>query len=296
MKKIKIILATLILALLLPSCENDGGTSKIGYSSNGAVPNIQKIAGSDSSINLVAVNNGNLIHLGFTVDKAIGDITSMNIIGFYTKANGTIYKATLVSNVTTFPASFNITQTDLFNAFAELNSASDIQLGDQLKITAELTLKDGSVQKIINDDGSDNFSSNIATSNRYKVQQTYDVSCPINDSSLFNGNYKVVKDSWADYAVDASVPVVAIANTYKFRILSTNNPYLVNPGTSYMEVTIDPSDNSVTVQSNEDFNYGGGFKVPVTGKGVIGSCNGDINLTLDFGTYVDNVFKLVKAP
>ena len=186
MKKIKIILATLILALLLPSCENDGGTSKIGYSSNGAVPNIQKISDSDSFIDLTLINSGSNINLGFTVDKAIGDVSSMNVVGFYIKANGTVYKATLASNVTTFPSNYNINQSNLINAFAELNTASDFEIGDQLKITTELTLKDGSIQKIINDDGTDNFSSSIATSNRYKIVQSYNVSCPSDLGGTYN--------------------------------------------------------------------------------------------------------------
>lgn len=171
----------------MPSCENDGGDSKINFK-NGALANIQKIGTSDSFIDLVALNNGAEINLGFTVDKAIGDFSFMDIIGFYTKADGMIYKATLVSNVTTFPATFNISKTDLFDAFDELNTASDFELGDKLIITTQLTLKDGSIQRMINDDGGTNYSPNIATSSLYKVFQSYGVSCP----SDLGGNYSVI--------------------------------------------------------------------------------------------------------
>lgn len=188
MKKIKIIFAIFTSIFLLISCENDGGESQIGYSSNGAVPNIQKNSSLDSFIDLVKINNDSEISLGFSVDKAIGEINSMDVIGFYIKADGTVYKATLVENVTTFPADITINKSDLINAFAELNTKNDFELGDQLKITAELTLKDGTVQKIINNDGTNNFSSNVATSNLYKVFQTYNVSCPSN----LGGNYSVI--------------------------------------------------------------------------------------------------------
>lgn len=187
MKKIKIIFATLLFASLIISCENDGGSSKID-TKYGAVPNVQKTAGTDSFIDLTAINNGTNINLGFTVDRAVGDVSSMNIVGFYIKSDGTIYKATLIENVTEFPATFNISQANLINAFAELNTTSDFEVGDQLKITTELTLRDGSIQKIINDDGTDNFSSNIATSGTYKVVQSYNVSCP----SDLGGTYSVI--------------------------------------------------------------------------------------------------------
>lgn len=177
MKKISFLIVTLVVALLMPSCENDGGDSKINIS-KGALPNIQKISTTDAFIDLVAVQSGDAINLGFTVDLAIGDINSMDIMALYKKSDGTIYKAKLATGITTFPTTFNISQTDILNAFNELNSTGDFQIGDQLTITAELTLKDGRVQKIINDDGTNNFSPNIASSNLYKVFQTYNVSCP----------------------------------------------------------------------------------------------------------------------
>ena len=187
MKKISFLIVTLVVALLMPSCENDGGDSKI-KTSKGALPNIQKISTTDAFIDLVAVQSGDAINLGFTVDLAIGDINSMDIMALYKKSDGTIYKAKLATGITTFPTTFNISQTDILNAFNELNSTGDFQIGDQLTITAELTLKDGRVQKIINDDGTNNFSPNIASSNLYKVFQTYNVSCP----SDLEGTYSVI--------------------------------------------------------------------------------------------------------
>lgn len=187
MKKIKFLIVTLAIAMLMPSCENDGGDSKIEFS-NGALPNIQKISSTDAFIDLVAVESGTNINLGFTVDLALGEVSSMDVVGLYIKSDGSIYKATLATGITTFPATFNISQTDIINAFAEIKTKSDFKIGDQLTITAELTLKNGKVQKIINDDGTNNFSPNIATSNLYKVFQSYNVSCP----SDLEGTYKVI--------------------------------------------------------------------------------------------------------
>ncbi len=116
--------------------------------------------------------------------------------------------------------------------------------------------------------------------------------CPLADASLFDGNYIVTADAWADYAIGAVVPV-AFDTGYKFRILSTNNPFINNTATAYMEVTIDPADGTVTVVSNEDFDYG--VPVPVTGTGSVGTCTGDINLNLNFvGQATNQAFSLVK--
>jgi hypothetical protein len=83
---------------------------------------------------------------------------------------------------------------------------------------------------------------------------------------------------------------------YTFRILSANNPFIGNPNTSYIEVTINPLDGTVTAASNEPFDYGGGFLLPVTGDGRVGACTGDITLSLDFGTFgIDQAFVLTKS-
>lgn len=115
----------------------------------------------------------------------------------------------------------------------------------------------------------------------------------MDNASLFNGNYVVVNDAWADYAAGDVVPVEFVSD-YTFRLLSTNNPFINTPGTSYMEFTIDPSDGSVTVSSNECFDYGPGFCLPVTGSGSIGTCTGDNNVVLDFEGFTNNGFSLVK--
>lgn len=184
MKKIQHTITILCLLLFLPSCENDGGDSKIN-SQNGALPNIQKLDKTDTFIDLLGVQDGDDFNLGFSVDLALGEISSMNIIAFYTKANGTITKATLASNIVSFPATLTLTRDDIYDAFNNVNNPEDFQSGDKLTITADITLKNGTILKIINDDGTNNFSSNIATSDLYKVFQTYNVTC----ASYLGGTY-----------------------------------------------------------------------------------------------------------
>lgn len=215
MKNIKKIFTLLVLILLIPSCENDGGDSKTS-TKEGALPDIQKLNNTDTFINLVAVQNGEDINLGFSVNPAVGDITSMDIIALYIKPDETIYKTILAANITTFPATFNLSKNDLYNAFEEISTYEDFATGDKLTISAELKLKDGSIQKIINDDGTNNFSSNIATSGLYKVFQTYNVSCP----SDLGGTYSVISSGTStDPGVETDNPV----SNYPYTVTITDN-------------------------------------------------------------------------
>ena len=60
-----------------------------------------------------------------------------------------------------------------------------------------------------------------------------------------------------------------------------------------MLVTIDPADGTVSVASNQSFDYG--VPIDVAGTGTVGTCTGDINLTLEFVGYAtDQTFILTK--
>ncbi len=187
MKKMKFICAFLAVALIaLASCENDGGDSVITLD-EGGVPNILKVAGSNSFIDLIALENGEETSINFTVDKGQGNIVSMDVVLFY-KSGDNVYRTVLESNVTTFPKSYTLTQFDIIEAFPELNAATDFLVGDVLSVSADLTLANGRKLNILNDDASPNFGQDIANSAVYKVFQAYNVSCP----SDLGGTYSYV--------------------------------------------------------------------------------------------------------
>lgn len=163
---------------------------------------------------------------------------------------------------------------------------------DKIRIRLELVLTDGRTFSL--SDGSPTITGGSYFSSPY--QYSVQFFCPLTNASSFSGNYKVVTDAWADYNPGQIVPVVynAADGVYTFRILSTNNAYINNTGTSWMAVTINPATGSVTVVSNEDFDYG--VPIPVIGIGSVGTCTGDINLSLDFVGYATKQgFTLVKA-
>ncbi len=190
MKNLKIILTFLALAMFTMSCESDGGTSALDLQ-EGAVTNLNKNAQQPAIIDLNKVESGEDVSIGFNIDLQYGAVSSADVIGFYSTADGNLYgPVTLEAGVTQFPADITMTVEDLIAAFSELTSRDDFQLGDQLIITAKLYLADGREIDLFNEDGTRNYGSDIHTSAVYNAQISYPVSCP----SDLGGTYTVVSN------------------------------------------------------------------------------------------------------
>ena len=140
----------------------------------------------------------------------------------------------------------------------------------------------------------------VLTSSYFKSPYVYAVQffCSLEDASVFEGDYTVTADAWADYAVGDIVPVEFNPEdgTYTFRVLATNNPYIENPDTAFMLVTVNPEDGTATVTSNEPFDYGGGDLTEVSGTGSVGTCTGSINLSLVFDDFGTSSYALTLVP
>jgi len=158
-------------------------------------------------------------------------------------------------------------------------SASDYTNLDNFTIRLELILRDG--RKFSVDDNSPRVTGGSYFSSPF--QYTVEFFCPLENASLYNGDYKVIEDAWKDYKADDIIPVVYDSSDglFTFRILNINNPFILNTETSYMIVTVNPEDGSVAVVGNEVFDYDG-YTPEVTGEGFVGTCNGKINLKLNF--------------
>ena len=283
MKKIKYLATALILSLtMVTSCTDDGGTSNQNFITGGA-PNVQKTAGTEQSLNFDALSTGGSIKIGVTLSVARGDIASMNVVGYYYKG-AAVEKGILTTGLTTFPTSVTYTEADLYKAFSFLTSPSDFSIADKLKISADITLKDGTVLSMFDDKGVPLYGADIANSLQFSVAQTYIMSCPILNASPFDGDYKIVKDDWADYVPGEIIPVVydEAFGQFKFKILNTNNPYQVNAATSYLIVTVDPETAKATAVGNEPFDYGGGQTFVATATGSVSACTGEITLKVDY--------------
>jgi len=187
MKKFKIIFVSLFAIAITLSCNDDGGDSKLNLKTS-AVPNIQKLGGTDPILNLLEIQEGNDVTISFTASVGEGNVASLDVVGFFIKTDGSLEKVVLANDVNTLPVNITLSKSDLIDIYSSLNTDADFELGDQLIITADLTLEDGTVVKMLNDNGSRNYGTDISISPLYSVTQIYTVSCP----SDLGGTYSVV--------------------------------------------------------------------------------------------------------
>lgn len=168
---------------------------------------------------------------------------------------------------------------------------------DKFNVRMALILTDGRVFTTTNS------GAQVTGGNYYKSPHTYSVQffCPLVNAADFNGNYKVVLDKWEDYSIGDVIPVTYVPSEglYKFRISCANNAFISNAATTYLTVTINPLNGSVTGTSNQGYNYGlpSGALTNVFITGSVGTCTGDINLIQEFrGGYnnKDFIFNLEK--
>lgn len=297
MKKIKIYFAFVFLALLtgVSSCSSD----------DKLVDDVLATTERGLILRTAAVNNATFDFFDPSVawsvtleaqDAENGALLSevevyMSFVDDGTAGTESLVKTIPASDFTTGP--FGLPRGEVSATLAEVLSALGLQDGDydssdsfNIRLVAVLT--DGR-------EYTNNAAGTVLNGSFFSSPFGYSAQffCALADASDFDGNYTVVADAWADYNAGETVPVEFVSE-YTFRILSTNNPFIANPGTSYMELTIDPSDGSVTVASNECFDYGPGFCLDVTGSGSVGTCTGDINVIIDFGGFTNNAFSLVR--
>ena len=185
MKNLKIILAFMMLATFIVSCDDDGGTSNIDLQ-EGGVTNITKNADFAEIINLTDLRNGDEVKIGFGVDVFYGNVVSADVVGFYKTSNDLFGPVTLLSGVTQFPTDVTLNQDDIIAAFAELNGRDDIKLADELIVSTRILLADGSEINLINNDGTRNYGSDIHTSPFFSAQVSYPVSCPSDLGGVYN--------------------------------------------------------------------------------------------------------------
>jgi len=296
MKKIKLILSILTGFVLINSCSTEDKLIDQLFDTveRGAV--LRTVAVTNPTFDFLDTSKSWSVTLEIQ-DEQQGTLVSDIEVYATLVDDGVAGSESLVKTIPTSsfaPGPFGLPRGDVSLTLQETIDALGISVGDydssdsfNIRLVAVLT--DG--REYTNDaagtvTGGSFFSSPFAYSAQFF--------CALADASAFDGTYIVTNDAWADYNPGETVPVQYVSG-YTFRILSTNNPFINNPGTSYMEVTIDPSDGSATVTSNECFDYGGGFCTDVVGTGSVGTCTGDINLVIDFTLCCpNNSFNLVK--
>lgn len=157
---------------------------------------------------------------------------------------------------------------------------TDFTGGDSVTIRLDLMLTDG--RSFTNTDATGNVSGGSFFSSPYRYQAL--LVCPL-DNTLFDGTYTVIDDAWADYTPGQTVPVIPGDEPDEVFILGTNNPFIVNSATAYFILTIDGETGAAVVTANEPFDYGAPgapFLIEIGGAGSVNTCNGNIDINIDF--------------
>lgn len=109
-------------------------------------------------------------------------------------------------------------------------------------------------------------------------------------ATSFVGTATITADDWADYAIGDPIEFEAGANDQEFWIRAYDNPYISNPATAYMIVTVDPATGDATVSSNEPFDYGQGPEGGVSGYGSVNACAGTVQLFITYDLTVFGIY------
>ena len=96
----------------------------------------------------------------------------------------------------------------------------------------------------------------------------------------FIGTANVLNDDWADDYVDGMIEIEAGTADNEFYVRMYSNPYIDNPDTAYLIVTINDVCGNVTAVSSEPWDYGN--VTPVTATGTLDLATKTIDLTLDY--------------
>ena len=176
---------------------------------------------------------------------------------------------TLQANLTTFPTTISVTGQDLIDLFGEA-----IGLGDAFEVGADMIMADGTRYPAF-PAGGVTYAPGIATLPGISTSLRFAAPC-LYDAALYTeGDYEVVLDEWADYEAGTAIPVTKINDTtFSFKYAADNAQPII--------FEVHPQDNSITVASIMDGDYGG---LHVVATGVEGSeadpCTSSFTLKLN---------------
>jgi hypothetical protein len=202
MKTNKYILLLVTILAFTFACDDDGGDSKLDLIEFAAI-DINKSEGTDAFIDLVKVGQNEVISLGFSADLIQGNPAKTDVMGILVTAAGPVYNAMLFEDIQ-LPQDYTLTTDDIVAAFAELDSPTDLALGDVLHISMRYTLTNGFVVDVIDTDGSAGTDTNYQTSVLFNHVISYSVSCP----SDISGNYTVVSSGFSTDSGPVNNPLV----------------------------------------------------------------------------------------
>jgi|SRR4030095_15804972 len=198
---------------------------------------------------------------------------------------------TLQADITSFPTTVAFTGTQLETLFGQ-----PIVAGDNFDIGVDLTTTDGLKFEAFPITGLP-YAAGTAAQPGSSTTVQYVAVCEFNKAS-FNGNYTVVQDDWADFAVGDLVAVKPGTGDNEISILAYPSPAF---GTNRkpMILKVNPTTWEVTIDEQVIGDYNGAPPgATARGTGTVNPCGDEISLlvTINIGgdDYEDNVLILHK--
>jgi len=273
---LKIVLSFTVLLFAFTSCEKDNAKDPIFeyYQNENAAPYVRVIMDTQ----LIDITQIESSSVTFSLDVPVDNVASWS--STVRLEGSTTTDEAAFRTVTSFPETFTYTMAELANLVGL--DLSDVVAGDKFVFSGESVGNDGKVLTV-NDLGPDLFGQ-PEQRNAYNFEVR--ISCPALILPLNRADYvgtgSVAVDDWADFGIGDPIEVEAGTSPNEVWVRQTDNPYIINASTAYLILTIDFETGNLTVQSNEDYNYGS-FKADVVGDGFIDGC-GAIHFTQDFIT------------
>ncbi|MBL0356196.1 MAG: hypothetical protein IPP72_04610 [Chitinophagaceae bacterium] len=272
-----------ILAVsLFTACKkNDGPISENIKLERTPQPQVNKSTGSQA----IDVLNLNAFNASFTVGVYnTGDAapTKMDVVIRKNGLNSSV--KVLQAAVTTFPSTFTLTTAQLATIFG-----TPVVLNDSYDISADVYTQSGkkfeAYPTIPGVPSAFGFGSGVASQPGASLSIQYKAICAYNPS-IYEGNFVVVTDDWADYLPGDVVELTRIDDTHiSFEHIAAVNPVPI-------VITVNPGDNGVSIPKQSvgtRWAYGAIYTAPFvltaggSAQNFVSPCDQTITLNMQYG-------------
>lgn len=189
----------------------------------------------------------------------------------------------LQADITTFPTTVPLTGAQLVSLFG-----SPVVLGDKFDVGVDITTQGGQKYLAFPTVGA-SYAASVSNQVGASITARFEAVCKF-DPSIYQGNFSVLVDGWADYNVGDVVPVKLVNATtlsFEYAVSSNSMPILIK---------VDPVTNITSVTKQIYGNYGAEIFSAESVAGAdnfVAPCDGIVSVKLhhtsnkaDYGNYV----------
>ena len=289
MKYIKIFMATVVIALLTTSCDQDL-PYPLDDVKNGVVIDITRVAGTDGILSAGTTEGDYKVKLSIPTQQ--GDYSSLDhvqLVCVFTGKDGKTTSKVVQDNIKEFPSTITLDLEEVYKLF-NLTSPS---LGETLYFTTNVVLKDNYVVEGWNEySGFNNraFTGWQVDGRAYSYNVRYPVACPLVIDD-FVGDLTITDNSV--FYEGASYPAVGV------KISETEVEIQGFFEDTNLRIKIDPTVHTVSVPKQVLYETFGSYtNFYVMASGTVDACNGIISFNgtvgVDQGTYDNNASWKIK--